>query len=97
MNLFGKKTGISKTGVYSINGKNLSPINECLYRYERYASTNHMKIDPDAGTFEDLKELHEKANENGIKVILDIALNHCSSDNPIFQEALKNPNSKITI
>ena len=46
----------------------LSPINECLYRYERYASTNHMKIDPDAGTFEDLKELHEKANENGIKV-----------------------------
>ena len=72
----------------------LSPINECLYRYERYASTNHMKIDPDAGTFEDLKELHEKANENGIKVILDIALNHCSSDNPIFQEALKNPNSK---
>ena len=72
----------------------LSPINESLYRYERYASTNHMKIDPDAGTFEDLKELYEKANENGIKVILDIALNHCSSDNPIFQEALKNPNSK---
>jgi hypothetical protein len=28
MNLFGKKTEISKTGVYSVNGKNLSPINE---------------------------------------------------------------------
>ena len=34
----------------------LSPINESLYRYERYASTNHMEIDPDAGTFENLKE-----------------------------------------
>lgn len=28
MNLFGKKTEISKSGVYSINGKNLSPIND---------------------------------------------------------------------
>lgn len=72
----------------------LSPINESLYRYERYASTNHMEIDPDAGTFEDLKELHEKANENGIKIIIDVAFNHCNSDNPIFQDAIKNPNSK---
>lgn len=72
----------------------LSPINESLYRYERYASTNHMEIDPDAGTFEDLKELHEKANANGIKIIIDVAFNHCNSDNPIFQDAIKNPNSK---
>ena len=71
----------------------LSPITESLYRYERYAATDHSKIDPDAGTFEDLKSLHDKANQKGIKIILDIAFNHCSSDNPIFQEALKNPNS----
>ena len=72
----------------------LSPINESLYRYERYASTNHMEIDQDAGSFEDLDKLHKKANELGMHIILDIAFNHCSSDNPIFQEALKNPNSK---
>lgn len=72
----------------------LSPINESLYRYERYASTNHMEIDPDAGCFEELKELHDKANREGIHIILDIAFNHCSSDNPIFQEALNNKNSQ---
>ena len=72
----------------------LSPINESLYRYERYASTNHMEIDPDAGTFEDLDKLHKKANELGMHIILDIAFNHCSSDNPIFKEAMSNPNSR---
>lgn len=72
----------------------MSPINESLYRYERYASTNHMEIDPDAGTFEDLKCLHDKAKAMGMHLILDVAFNHCSSDNPIFQEALHNPNSK---
>ncbi len=72
----------------------ISPINESLYRYERYASTNHMEIDPDAGTFEDLDKLHKKANEMGMHIILDIAFNHCSSDNPIFKEAWRNPNSK---
>ena len=71
----------------------LSPINESLYRYERYASTNHMKIDPDAGDFEDLKSLHDKAKEYGMHIVLDIALNHCSVDNPIFQDAISNPNS----
>lgn len=72
----------------------LSPINESLYRYERYASTNHMEIDQDAGTFEDLDKLHKRANEMGMHIILDIAFNHCSSDNPIFKEAMSNPNSK---
>ena len=28
MNLFGKKTEVSKTGVYSVNGKKLTPLNE---------------------------------------------------------------------
>ncbi|MEI3356389.1 MAG: alpha-amylase family glycosyl hydrolase [Clostridia bacterium] len=49
---------------------------------------------PDAGTFENLKELHEKANANGIKIIIDVAFNHCNSDNRIFQEAIRNPSSK---
>ena len=68
----------------------LSPINESLYRYDRYAATNHMSIDPDAGAFEDLKSLHETANQNGIHLILDVAFNHCGSDNEIFQDALHN-------
>ncbi len=71
----------------------LSPINKNPERYDGYASINHMEIDPDLGDFSDLQSLHEKANEMGMHILLDIAVNHCSSDNPIFQEALKNPKS----
>ena len=71
----------------------ISPINFSTFRYEHYAATDHMQIDPDAGSFEDLESLHTKANAKGIHLILDIAFNHCNSDNPIFQDALNNPNS----
>lgn len=71
----------------------ISPINFSTLRYEHYAATDHMQIDPDAGNFEDLESLHTKANQKGMHIILDIAFNHCNSDNPIFQDALNNPNS----
>ena len=71
----------------------ISPINFSTFRYEHYAATDHMQIDPDAGNFEDLESLHTKANKKGMHLILDIAFNHCNSDNPIFQDALNNPNS----
>lgn len=72
----------------------ISPINFSTYRYERYAATDHLKIDPAVGDFEDLDSLHRKANSKGMHIILDIAFNHCNSDNPIFQDAINNPNSK---
>lgn len=68
----------------------LSPINKNLDRYDGYASINHLEIDPDIGDFKDLKELHAKANAMGMYLILDIAVNHCSNENPIFQEAYNN-------
>lgn len=82
---------IKKLGVSVIY---LSPINYSLFRYDRYAATDHLEIDQDVGDFEDLKSLHTKANKMGMHIILDIALNHCSIDNPIFQEAISDKNSK---
>lgn len=72
----------------------LSPINKSKDRYDGYATIDHMQIDEDFGDFEDLKELHEKAKKFGMHLILDVAFNHCSIDNPIFKEAQSNPNSK---
>lgn len=72
----------------------MSPINQNYDRYDGYATIDHMQIDDDLGDFEDLKELHEKANELGMYIILDIAFNHCSIDNPIFQEAKNNLDSQ---
>ena len=72
----------------------LSPINFSTFRYDRYATSNHLMIDPDAGSFEDLKELHDEANKNGLHIILDIAFNHCSIDNAFYVDAVNNPNSQ---
>lgn len=72
----------------------LSPIAFSSLRYDRYAATDLMQIDPNAGTFEDLKAGHEAVRARGMHWILDISLNHCSSDNPIFIDAMSNPNSK---
>ena len=72
----------------------ISPINYSLIRYERYAATDHMQIDPDVGTFEDLKDLHEACLSNGMHLILDIAFNHCHISNPIFKDVVSEPNSK---
>lgn len=71
----------------------LSPINWSGRRYDRYAATSHMEIDPEVGTFKDLESLHNKALSLGIHIILDVAFNHCCSDNQIFLDAQNNPNS----
>ena len=92
-NLKGIEEKLSYFKSLSVSVLYISPINFSLYRYDRYATTNHMMIDPDVGTFEDLARLHRKANKMGIHIVLDMALNHCSSDNPIFKDAISNPNS----
>ena len=71
----------------------LSPIFESLFRYDGYAATNHMKIDPDKGSVSDLKSLCLEAEKREMHVILDIAINHSSSDIPIFKDAISNPKS----
>jgi glycosidase len=45
--------------------------------YHGYAITNHYEIDPRFGTNADYKNLAKKAGEKGIKIIMDVILNHC--------------------
>ena len=44
------------------------------------------------GTMADLEELIEKAKNKGIKIIMDLVINHSSDEHAWFQEALKDPN-----
>lgn len=55
--------------------------------YHKYDVTDYYAIDPVYGTTEDFRELIKACDERGIKVIMDLVLNHSSSRHPWFQEA----------
>ncbi|MCK9422226.1 MAG: alpha-glucosidase [Bacteroidales bacterium] len=52
-----------------------------------YDVSNYREIDPVFGTMEDFLELIDKAHEQGIRVILDMILNHTSDQHPWFIES----------
>lgn len=45
--------------------------------YHGYAITDYYQVDPRFGTFEEYRELADKANERGMKLIMDQVANHC--------------------
>jgi len=57
--------------------------------YHGYDVTNYYKVEPDYGTNDDFKALMAEAHQRGIKVLVDLVLNHASSEHPYFQEALR--------
>ena len=52
--------------------------------YHKYDVTNYYQIDPAFGTEEDLKELIALCHERGVKLILDLPLNHTGENNEWF-------------
>ncbi|MFI4896916.1 MAG: alpha-amylase family glycosyl hydrolase [Phycisphaerales bacterium JB059] len=56
--------------------------------YHGYDVTDYKKIEPDYGTNEDFRELVEACHARGIRVILDMVINHCSWEHPWFRESV---------
>lgn len=52
-----------------------------------YDVSDFYDVDPMFGTLDDAKELIEKAHAKGIRIILDLVLNHTSDEHPWFMEA----------
>jgi glycosidase len=50
--------------------------------------TDYYAVNPDYGTIEDFKRLIDEAHKRDIKVIIDLVLNHSSSQHPWFESAL---------
>ncbi len=69
-----------------VSGIWLTPINPSP-TYHKYDVTNYYEIDEEIGTLEDFSELIAKAHERGIRVVMDLVLNHTSSLHPWFIEA----------
>ena len=57
--------------------------------YHKYDTTDYYTIDPKFGTEEDLKELIELCHQRGVKIILDLVINHTSSNHPWFQSFME--------
>lgn len=59
-----------------------------------YDISDYYELAPEFGNKEDLDELINRAKGLGIKIIVDLVLNHTSDEHPWFQEAIKNPGSE---
>lgn len=72
----------------------LSPVYQSPMLDGGYDISDYQKIDPMFGNNEDMDLLIQKADEAGIKILMDLVVNHTSHQHRWFQEALKNPKSK---
>ena len=71
----------------------LLPFNASPLRDGGYDISDYYAVLPEYGTVDDVKELVEKAHLRGIRVIMDIVLNHTSDAHPWFQSARSDPDS----
>ncbi len=56
-----------------------------------YDVSNYLDVDPLFGSLDDVKHLIAASHELGLRVVLDMVANHCSSQHPWFQLALASP------
>jgi maltose alpha-D-glucosyltransferase / alpha-amylase len=69
----------------------LTPIYPSPLRDGGYDITDFTAIHPDLGNLDDLARLLDRAHEHGIRVLLDLVLNHTSVLHPWFQRARWSP------
>lgn len=59
-----------------------------------YDISDYYQIDPQFGTLEDALELIRAAEKRGIKIIIDLVINHSSEEHSWFKAALEDPTGK---
>ncbi len=57
--------------------------------YHGYDVTNYYQVNPQYGSNEDFKRMVAAAHHRGIRVLVDMVLNHTSSQHPYFQSAAR--------
>ncbi|MFI7601065.1 alpha-amylase family protein [Actinoplanes sp. NPDC049681] len=71
----------------------LNPIHPSPDRDDGYDVEDFYNVDPRFGTLGDFAELLHQADNRGIKVIIDLVVNHTSDQHPWFQSARSSPDS----
>ncbi len=71
----------------------LSPVYQSPMDDNGYDISNYQEIAPEFGTMADMDELIEQANQRGIRILMDLVVNHTSDEHPWFLEAKKSKNN----
>ena len=71
----------------------LNPIHPTPNRDDGYDVTDYYGIDPRIGSLGDFAELLHQAGNRGLRVIIDLVINHTSDQHPWFQSARADPKS----
>lgn len=71
----------------------LHPIHPSPGRDDGYDVTDFYNVDPRLGTLGDFAELLHQAGNRGIRVIIDLVVNHTSDEHPWFRSARSSPDS----
>ena len=61
--------------------------------YHGYDVTDYYRVNPEYGSNDDFKRLVSEAHQRGIRVLVDMVLNHVSSEHPYFKHALLHTDS----
>ena len=72
----------------------LMPFQVSPLRDDGYDVADYYGVDPRYGTLGDFVEFTHAAKQRGIRVLIDLVVNHTSNEHPWFKEARKEPNSK---
>ena len=62
--------------------------------YHKYDVTDYYDIHPDYGTLDDFKNFVAEAHSRDIRIVMDLVINHCSSEHPWFVDAVSSKDSK---
>jgi maltose alpha-D-glucosyltransferase/alpha-amylase len=88
--LIGRLDYLARLGITCIW---LNPIHPSPDRDDGYDVADFYNVDPRFGTLGDFAEMLHQAGNLGIKVVIDLVVNHTSDQHPWFQSARSDPNS----
>ncbi|MDC5805016.1 alpha-glucosidase [Vibrio europaeus] len=72
----------------------LSPVYQSPMDDNGYDISDYQAIAPEFGSMEDMRELIARAKQRGIRIVMDLVVNHTSDEHPWFVEAKQNPDSE---
>ena len=73
----------------------LNPIHPSPNRDDGYDVADFYGVDPRLGTLGDFAELIHQADNRGLRVIIDLVVNHTSDEHPWFQAARSDPDVAV--